>query len=220
MMHDIYHIILGPMVWAAFILFIGGSLYRLVAMWRLSERKDPGVLVYMNFYYAMRSILHWIIPFSNRSMQKHPVITAVAFVFHICVIVTPLFLFAHIILVKESWDISWWFMPDKIADAMTLIVILSCVFFLFRRLIRPEVRYLTTASDYFLLAFVAVPFVSGFWAYHQWPGYNLAMIFHILSGELLLAVIPFSRLGHMLFFPFTRGYMGSEFGAVKRAKDW
>jgi hypothetical protein len=43
---------------------------------------------------------------------------------------------------------------------------------------------------------------------------------HILSGEVMLAAIPFTRLSHMLFFPFTRGYMGSEFGGVRHAKDW
>jgi hypothetical protein len=36
----------------------------------------------------------------------------------------------------------------------------------------------------------------------------------------MLAAIPFTRLSHALFFLFTRGYMGSEFGAVKNAKDW
>jgi len=41
-----------------------------------------------------------------------------------------------------------------------------------------------------------------------------------LSGEVMLAIIPFTKLSHMLFFPITRGYMGSEFGGVRQAKDW
>jgi hypothetical protein len=45
-------------------------------------------------------------------------------------------------------------------------------------------------------------------------------IIHILSGEIMLVAIPFTRLSHMIFFAFTRGYMGSEFGAVRHAKDW
>jgi len=82
------------------------------------------------------------------------------------------------------------------------------------------VRYLTTASDFFLLAVVAAPFITGFWAYHQYPGHAVATIAHILSGELVLVIIPFSRLSHMIFFPFTRGYAGSEFGAIRHARDW
>jgi nitrate reductase gamma subunit len=186
----------------------------------LAAEKDPMVFSYMNFRYALRSIFHWTIPFASVSMRRRPVMTAVAFSFHICVVLTPIFLLEHIILVKESWNVSWWFLPDMAGDIMTWVVIASCVFFLIRRMARPEVRYLTTASDYVLLGLVAAPFISGFWAAHQWPGYNLAVIFHIISGEALLIAIPFTRLSHMIFFPFLRGYMGSEFGGVRKAKDW
>jgi nitrate reductase gamma subunit len=220
MMHDIYYIISGPMVWVSIVLFAAGSLYRLFSMGRLTAKKDQVALSYMNIRYALRSIFHWIIPFANISMRKHPLMTAVAFSFHICLIFTPIFLLAHVILIKESWNISWWYFPGRITDVMTLIVIAACIFFMVRRMIRPEVSYLTTASDYILLAVVAAPFASGFWAAHHWPGYNLAAIFHIISGETLLIAIPFTRLSHMLFFPFTRGYMGSEFGGVRKAKDW
>jgi nitrate reductase gamma subunit len=43
---------------------------------------------------------------------------------------------------------------------------------------------------------------------------------HILAGEILIALIPFTRLSHALFVLFTRAYMGSEFGAVRNARDW
>ena len=46
------------------------------------------------------------------------------------------------------------------------------------------------------------------------------VILHILSGEIMLAAIPFTRLAHMLWFFFSRAYMGSEFGAVRNARDW
>ena len=36
-MHDIYRLVSGPLVWAAFIVFIGGSLYRIV-----STKPDTG----------------------------------------------------------------------------------------------------------------------------------------------------------------------------------
>jgi nitrate reductase gamma subunit len=62
--------------------------------------------------------------------------------------------------------------------------------------------------------------VTGFWAYHQFPAYRLMFILHMLSGEFVLAAIPFTRLSHMLYAVFTRGYIGSEFGAVRHARDW
>ena len=103
---------------------------------------------------------------------------------------------------------------------MTFIVIAGCVFFLIRRLKLPEVKFVTSASDYIILAIVAAPFVTGFLAYHQWFGYQFLLILHIISGEVMLMAIPFTRLSHMLFAPLTRAYMGSEFGGVRGAKDW
>jgi methyl-accepting chemotaxis protein len=71
-----------------------------------------------------------------------------------------------------------------------------------------------------VLGLVVAPFITGFWVYHQWSGYRIMMIAHMLAGEILLAAIPFTKLSHMLVFPFTRGYIGSEFGAVRHARDW
>jgi nitrate reductase gamma subunit len=99
-------------------------------------------------------------------------------------------------------------------------VIGACVFFLVRRLVSPEVQYVTSASDYILLAIVAAPFITGFLVYFQWFEYQTLMILHVLSGEIMLVAIPFTRLSHMLFAPLTRGYMGSEFGGVRHARDW
>ena len=219
-MHDIYAFVRGPMVWAAFIIFIGGSLYRLISMAILAKKKDPVVYWYMSPKYACRSIFHWLIPYGTENMRRKPMMTLVTFAFHLCLLIAPLFLYAHIILVKESWNVAWWYMSDTTADMFTLVVIASVVFFGVRRIVQPEVKYLTSASDYILLAVVAAPFITGFWAYHQWAGAQIMTILHMLSGEILLAAIPFTRLSHMIFFPFTRGYIGSEFGAIRHAKDW
>ena len=147
-------------------------------------------------------------------------LTIVTFAFHLCLIITPVFLLSHAILWDESWNINLWTLPDGVADIMTLIVVGSCIFFLIRRLVSPEVQYVTSASDYVILAIVALPFITGFIAYHQWLNYPFFMILHIISGEIMLVAIPFTRLSHMLFSPFTRAYMGSEFGGVRHAKDW
>jgi nitrate reductase gamma subunit len=129
-------------------------------------------------------------------------------------------LLAHVTLVDESWNLSWWTLPDSVTEIMTLIVIVGCVFFLVRRLVNPEVQYVTSASDYIILGIVAAPFITGFFAYYQWFGYQIFLILHIISGEVMLVAIPFTRLSHMLFAPLTRSDMGSEFGGVRHAKDW
>ena len=219
-MHDFYNFVTGPLAWAAFIVFIAGSLYRLINMLYLVNKKEKFIYTYMSFKYSFRSIFHWITPFATVNWKMHPVLTIVTFAFHICLIIAPVFLLSHAILWDESWNISLWTLPDGVADIMTLIVVGSCIFFLVRRLVLPEVQYVTSASDYVILAIVALPFITGFIAYHQWASYQVSMILHIISGEIMLVAIPFTRLSHMLFSPFTRAYMGSEFGGVRNAKDW
>ena len=214
-----YELITGPLVWISFIIFIGGIVYQLISMLILAK-KDKVIYPYMSLKYSLRSIFHWIIPFASTNMRKRPIMTIVSFAFHICLLLTPIFLLAHNLLWYQSWNISWWTLPDNIADMMTIIVILACIFFLFRRIILPEVRFVTFASDYLLLLIALAPFITGFLAYHQCFAYKPMLIAHILSGEIMLIAIPFTRLSHMLFFLFTRAYMGSEFGAVRNSKDW
>jgi len=219
-MHDVYAFVTGPLVWVSFIIFFGGSLYRFISMAILAKKKDPMVYAYWSPYYAFRSIFHWIIPFASTNWRKNPFFTIVTFAFHLCLLIVPIFLFAHVILWKQAWDVSWWFISDGGADFMTLVVIGGCIFFLVRRIIQPEVKYLTAPSDFIILAIVAAPFITGFWTHHQWIGYKVMGIAHILSGEIMLTTIPFTRLSHMIFFAFTRGYIGSEFGAIRHARDW
>ncbi len=219
-MHELYSLLSGPLVWAAIVIFAGGMLFRLLSMAILAWKKDRVVYEYMSARYALRSILRWLTPFSAVNMRKKPVMTVATFLFHLCAVIAPVFLYAHMILFKEAWGVGWWSIPDAVADVMTMVVIVACIFFLVRRLKLREVRYLTSASDYGLLLAVAAPFITGLWAFHQLPGAAAATLLHMFSGEILLALIPFTRLSHMFFFPFTRGYIGSEFGAVRFAKDW
>ncbi|MFH1983392.1 MAG: TmcC family electron transfer complex membrane anchor subunit [Pseudomonadota bacterium] len=216
----LYDFVTGPLVWAAFLIFAGGTIYRIVSMAVLAREKDLVVYSYMDPYYALRSIFHWVVPYASTNMKMKPIFTFISFAFHISLLLAPIFLLAHVVLVEDAWGMSWWMLSDTVADVLTVAVIAACVFFAFRRVYQRDVRYLTSPSDFVILALVAAPFVTGFWAQHQWAGFRFMTILHIVSGEMLLAAIPFTRLIHMFMFPFTRGYMGSEFGAVRHAKDW
>lgn len=219
-MREIYTFVSGPLAWLAFILFFGGCLYRLVRLFMLVKEKEPFIFTYMSWKYSLRSIFHWIIPFGTVNWRRHPVLTVVTFLFHIGLVIAPIFLLAHVILLDEALSLSWWTLPDAWADVLTVVVIIGCVFFLVRRLTQPEVKFVTSASDFVILTIVAAPFITGFIAYHQWIDYPVMMVLHVVAGEVLLVAIPFTRLSHMLFSPFTRAYMGSEFGKVRHARDW
>jgi nitrate reductase gamma subunit len=219
-MHGIYQFVAGPLAWLAFIIFFGGSLWRLIQLLSMVNKKEKFIFSYMSLKYSLRSIIHWLTPFGTTNWRRHQWLTIVTFAFHICLILTPVFLLSHVVLWDESWNLSWWTLPDGLADIMTLIVMAGSVFFLIRRQVRPEVKYLTSASDYITLIIVTAPFLTGFLAYHQWFGYPFISIAHMVCGEIMLAAIPFTRLSHMIFSLFTRAYMGSEFGNIRHARDW
>lgn len=219
-MHELYKIVSGPMMWATFLVFIGGIVYQLLRLLRLLLQKEKSLLSYMSLRFSLRSIVHWIIPFGTVNMRRNPVITLVSFAFHICLLLVPVFLMAHVVLWEEAWNVSWWSLPAPVADVMTLIVPAACIFFAGRRLWRPEVRFVSEPADFFFLLLVALPFLSGFYCGRQWPGYEWMVIVHLVSGQALLVSLPFTRLAHMILVWFTRSYMGSEFGAVRHARDY
>jgi len=208
------------MLWVAFIVFIVGSIYKLGSFLIQTRSKEGQILSYMSFKYGLRSLFVWILPFATVNMRKHAIFTFITFLFHISLLLSPILLVSHVMLVDESFNLSWWTLPDLVADIMTIIVVASGLFLLARRLKPGIVKYVTTMVDYAVLLIVILPFVTGFMAYHQILPYKLMIFTHILTGEIMLMAIPFTKLNHMLLGAFTRAYIGSEFGSVRHARDW
>jgi hypothetical protein len=116
---------------------------------------------------ALRSIFFWLVPFGTHSWRFYPGFTVLVFVFHICLLVTPVFLMGHNVLLLERWGFSLPTLPEGLADMMTLAVIVAAVFIILRRIALPEVRILTKPYDFLVLAIAVAPFLTGFLAYHQ-----------------------------------------------------
>lgn len=217
---SIYTLVRGPLVWIAFIVFIGGTFYRIYKTIQLAK-KEKIIYPYLSLKYTVRSFIHWLTPYGSISMRRHPWFTLITFVFHISVILTPIFLAGHIELWYESWKLNWWSLPQGLADAMTLIVIVSLILLLIRRLIQSDIKFLTGKGDYLAIALVALPFITGFLAHYELLiEYKTMLTIHMITGEIMLAMIPFTRLSHMFFFWLTRAHTGSEFGAVRHSRDY
>lgn len=214
-----YDFVSGPLVWIAFCGFLGGAIYKLYST-ALLARRERTVYPTYDWAYGLRSVGHWLLPLGSRSMRMHPVFTIFSFAFHICLLLTPLLAMGHAVLWQQAWGLSWWSLPPLAVDVMTLIVIVVGGIFLLRRLTAPEVRNVSAWQDYLILIVVIAPFVTGFVAHRQWLPYEAIIVLHILSGVAWLLAIPFTRLTHMFWFLFSRAYMGSEFGAVRQARDW
>lgn len=216
---DLYELARGPLVWVALTGFLLGCLYRIASV-LLAGRRAKTLSPPDPTKNRIRSVLHGTLPFGGREMRKRPELTVLSWVFHICVVLLPVFLLAHAVLLYESWSLSWWSLPETVTDFMTLAVIVSCLYFLVRRILDPDVRNVTSASDYVLLGIVLLPFLTGFFAFHQWGPYRPILVLHILTGEILLVAIPFTRLSHMLLFLLSRFDLGSDYGHVLKPEDW
>jgi len=214
-----YEFVRGPLLWVAFIVFIVGMIYRVAALISLSKKKDKVVYDHFSAKWALKSIFHWLLPL-NRTVAQYPVYSILTYLFHIILLGVPIFLLAHNVLWHESWKISWWSLPEDVADYLSLLMLALILFLMVRRMVAPYARIVTTAYDYALLLVVAMPFLTGYMAYHQWINYQWMLILHILSGELMLILIPFTKLSHMILFFLSRAHIGSEFGERRGTVTW
>jgi nitrate reductase gamma subunit len=214
-----YEFVSGPLAWIAFGIFFCGLIYRIVQYvrgldWQL-DRVTYSEHVSYGIRGALRSVFFWLIPFGTVSWRKNPFFTVLVFIFHIGLVFAPVFLLAHGVLLRERWGISLGFFPEALGDVLTVAVILAAVFLVLRRIALPEVRVLTTAYDYLMLAIAVAPFVTGFFAYHQLGDYRFWLVAHILAGEIMLVAIPFTKLSHFVLFFMSRAQLGMDYG-IKR----
>ena len=206
----------GPLLWIAFLVFILGTLLKVALLITVSVKKDKIVYKHFNVKWIFLTLLRWLLPI-NRDVLKNPVYTICGYIFHICLLMVPIFYSAHVLLWEESrFEWSWWIMPDGLADWMALIVVAIAIFFILRRIISADVRIITTASDYVALVVAALPFLTGYFSVHgtieSVVDADTMHLLHVLSGELMLILIPFTKLSHYVLFFFSRGAAGIEFG--------
>jgi len=214
-----YQFVTGPLAWIAFAVFFVGLVWRFIWYVRGLDWQMDRVAYTAHLGYgvkgAIRSIVRWLLPYGTHSWRFYPLFTVLVFVFHIGLLVTPIFLIGHNVLLQERWGVSLPTLPEALADGMTVAVMVAAVLIFLRRMALPEVRILTKAYDVALILIAVAPFVTGFIAFHQLGDYQLWLIVHILCGELMLVAIPLTKLSHFLLFFLSRAQLGMDFG-IKR----
>lgn len=215
-----YQIITGPLLWLTFLVFVGGLAWRVSTYikgldWKL-DRVAYGTQTAYGVRGAARSIAAWLVPFGSRGWKVKPIFTILFFVFHIGIVITPLFLLGHAEILKMRFGLSWPALPMVLADVLTVAMMCAGAFIIVRRIALPEVRIITSLYDYLLLVITIAPFFTGFMAVHQLGGdYTFWLYAHILSGEVMLLAIPFTKLFHVVGFFLSRGQLGMDYG-IKR----
>jgi len=188
----------GPLLWIVFLLFLAGVTARLVFFGIkifTSPKGDPG-----RWAFALPLFGRFLLPF-HKAIAKKPFYAVIRYVFHLCLFVVPIWLSGHVSLWEESrFEWAWSSIPDKVADWMTLGVIVIAAFFLARRLFWSEARAGTSWKDVLIILIAGLPFLTGWFLTHgtldsiAFLGDNMRLI-HVLSGEamILMAVFLFCR---------------------------
>jgi nitrate reductase gamma subunit len=220
-----FNFVQGQLVSIAVIVFILGVIYQGIQFLKLTKKKEwvfPPLPIENKP--EKKTAEQWIIQclrsLDGTLWKTDRALTIVTSVFHVCLIAAPLFLLGHNILLNQSWGLSLFSLPESFSDVLTLVVMICGAYFLGRRLFLARVRAITTAYDYLILLIAIAPFLTGYFAYHQWFDYDTVMTFHILAGEVMLITIPFTKLGHMLFFFLYRFFIGNEYSFVQGSRTW
>ncbi len=159
-----------------------------------------------------RDTARWLLPFAHRN-RPPLLLTALSLVFHTAVIIAPVFLAAHVALWERGLGLSWPVLGGRLADWLTLLGLVSAAALLAWRVSSRDTRRLSRGQDLALLVMVAVVFASGYLGAHPARNpfvYDATMLVHVLGGDLLLLLVPFSKLAHAVLFPLTQ--LVSELG--------
>lgn len=148
----------------------------------------------------------WLIPI-RRLLNKRPAYSMISVLFHAGLILVPLFYSSHVLLWKNSTGFSWPSLNDSIANWLTyLCIVCGFALFLMRVFYTPS-RALSRKQDYFWLLILLVPFITGLMCVHTRlsPGaYQWTIFLHIYSADLIMAVMPFTKIAHCVLAPLSQ----------------
>jgi len=155
---------------------------------------------------AIRNTLQWLFPV-RRVFTQRPVYSLFSILFHVGLIIVPIFLLAHVQLWESGAGVSWWTLPHVWADVLTLTTIGFALALLLGRLFDGGARFLSRKQDYIWPILLMLPFITGYLCANAGmrPSfYQLLMLVHILSGELIFVLIPFTKIAHCVLMPFSQ----------------
>ena len=226
MTSSLINFIQGPMVWISFLVFGGGLIVQTLRLLKLTRENVPQQIVPDNTFIAQTNLsrkerfFRFLVFQRVSPLEPNICLVLVSIIFHLCLIMTPIFVLGHNVMLDTAFGISFISLPEQDTDIMTKFVLAGALMFIMRRLLLRRVRIISTVNDYLLLLIAVAPFVTGFMVYHHVLSYNTIILLHILSGELMLVTIPFSKFFHMVFFFVSRFMIVSEHSLGKPKRSW
>ncbi len=196
----------------AMMLLVAGVLLRLFEIFGLGRKADlarprtdtPGS--------GWRTMLTRSLP-AEGMLKRQPVTYISGYVFHFGLLFAIFFFAPHIAFFRNMTGLHWPSLPSPLVDASVVAAIVALGVLLAHRLNNAVKRLLSTTGDYVAWLVTLLPLLTGYMAYHHlFLEYTLMLSLHLFSVELLLVVLPFTKLFHTFSLFISRWYNGDFFG--------
>lgn len=202
----------GPAMQYALAIFFLGIIIRILEMWLLGRAPDLAVARRSGFVPGLRTVFHRSIP-APGLLRREPLVYFGGYTFHLGFFITLIFFAPHIQLFYGVWGIHWPGLPASLIDFIAVISIAAMIALLAHRLVHPVRRYLSNIGDYIAWLVTFLPLLTGYMVAHEAVlPYAQMLTLHILSVELLLIVLPFTKLTHTFTLFLSRWYNGAMAG--------
>lgn len=204
----------GPAFTISIFIFITGMLIKLFEVLSLGHKKDYAMPRGNPIKGGFREIWRRFLPVDKQTFERSAFTVIAGYLFHIGLFIVIFFFVPHVLLIDSLLGLSWPTLPTPIVDAFAVITMVSLIAVLIHRLVHPVKRFLSTVMDYVVWAVTFLPLLTGYMAFHHLLLSNNSLLaLHILSVEIFLIMIPFSKLSHVMTSFMARWYNGTAMGA-------
>ncbi|MBI5604300.1 MAG: respiratory nitrate reductase subunit gamma [Deltaproteobacteria bacterium] len=226
-MQTVYYLILVPMVYLAFLVFIAGTIIQCARIWRTA--KNPTTLQVFpekkpNWLWALHDSL--LMPTIRR---HYPLRWIILMIFHLALL---LLIIGHLELFKGFTFFQFWAHEIFLGKGFVgLVLSIILLYLLFRRFHSPT-RELSVPEDYYLLILLFLTVLFGAemdWA-RRWynygelspgdyqtymtgllvfkpelpgavyqTGHSFMLVLHVFFANLFIMLFPFSKVMHSIF---------------------
>jgi nitrate reductase gamma subunit len=150
--------------------------------------------------------LGWVFPM-KRIATSRPLYSVMSILFHIGLIAVPILQFSHVRLWENVIGIGWFTLPKLWADMLTVTTILFGLALLVGRVSSRFSRAISRKQDYLWPLLLVIPFITGFVCANVTVSpkyYDLFMLMHVLSAELIFVLMPFTKIAHCVIMPLSQ----------------
>lgn len=192
--------------------FLLGVFWRLIEIYSLGRKQDLSASRSVAGASGWHTVFRRSLP-PEGMVKKSPVSYIGGYAFHIGLAIVVLLFAPHILLIRNLTGLSWPGLPSQFIDLAAVVTMAAMVLVLVDRINKPVKRFLSTFGDWFTWTVTFLPVLTGWMAVqHLLLPYTTMLALHILSVEVLLVVLPFSKLFHAFALFGSRWFNGQVNG--------